>query len=81
MLSAEEQTDRYPVFAAYAAYYGYDFDSFKVQTEDGYILTTFRITGKNGQTIERNPDYMPVMMMPGLSCDATSFINPNWNTE
>ena len=68
----------YPQFAAFAAYWGYEWEPIKVNTEDGYILTTFHLTGKTGLEIQKHEEYMPVMLMHGLACDATSWLNPFW---
>ena len=38
----------YPEFASDMAYWGYTWDAHKIKTEDGFVLTTFHITGKNG---------------------------------
>ena len=39
----------YPHFAKVMDRYGYDWEAFKVHTEDQYILTTFHVLGKTGQ--------------------------------
>ena len=43
-----ESTD-YPRFADTMDKYGYDWEAYKVHTEDHYILTTFRVLGKTGE--------------------------------
>ena len=41
--------DQYPRFADVMNEYGYDWEAFKVHTDDHYILTTFHILGKRGE--------------------------------
>ena len=62
-------------------YWGYEWEAIKVPTEDGYILTTFHLTGKKGHDIKKEESYMPVMLMHGLGCDATSWLDPNNRVE
>ena len=38
----------YPDIAQGMAAWGYDWEAHKVTTEDGYVLTTFHIVGKDG---------------------------------
>ena len=42
-------SDDYPRMALAMKEHGYDWEAFKVTTEDNYILTTFHILGKTGQ--------------------------------
>jgi hypothetical protein len=70
--TAEEEA-RYPLFAAQMKEWGYTWDPLTVTTEDGYILTTFHVTGKVGHEITKK-EYPPVMLMHGLACDATSWL-------
>ena len=44
------QAVEYPRFAAEMDKFGYEWEAFKVHTDDQYILTTFHITGKAGMT-------------------------------
>ena len=39
----------YPRFADLMDQFGYDWEAFKVHTEDHYILSTFHILGKKGE--------------------------------
>lgn len=60
-------------------HWGYTWEAFKVTTDDAYVLTTFRITSKKGyQVVERDETLNPVMLMHGLACDATSWVDPSW---
>ena len=58
---------------------GYTWEAFDVTTEDGYILTTFHVTGNKNKIVKPNKSYNPVMLMHGLGCDATSWVDPGWN--
>ena len=42
----QDSHDKYLSFKGVMQIHGYAWDAFKVQTEDGYTLTTFRVTGK-----------------------------------
>lgn len=58
--------------------WGYSWEAFQVTTEDGYILTTFHVTGKNGlshEELPRNESLMPLVMMNGSGCDATTWVS------
>jgi len=52
---------------------GYTWDDHKVQTEDGYILTLFHVTGKE-DTGKFNPTQPPVLMNHGNYQDAASWL-------
>ena len=45
----EEQKTKYADWSDVMDQYGYSWEPFEVTTEDGYILTTFHITGKQGE--------------------------------
>ena len=45
-----EQKQKYPQFDEALAKWGYDWEPHKVKTDDGWILTIFRVTGRNGET-------------------------------
>ena len=54
--------------------YGYTWEPFEVTTEDGYILTTFHITGKQGE----DPQELtkpPILLNHGLGDDARRWLN------
>ena len=56
-------------------FWGYTWEPIIVTTDDGYILTTFRITGKeNESVVPRDESLKPVVLMHGVSCDATSWV-------
>lgn len=71
------ETEQYPEFAERMSLWGYGWESFEVTTEDGFILTTFRVS-ENFTKPDRkaNSDYKPVIMVNGYECDAVSWI-PN----
>ena len=72
----------YPLMAEDFLYWGYTWEPIKITTDDGYILTTFHITGKIGHKHETDPALNPIVMMHGLACDASSWVGTgprsNW---
>ena len=64
VVSIQDQQD-YPEFANNMAKWGYTWDAHKVQTDDGFVLTTFHVTGKIGEQIETDKDRAPVLLMHG----------------
>lgn len=56
---------KYKEFAKDMDHWGYTWEPFELTTDDDYILTTFRITGRVGH--DRKPDERlnPVLMMHG----------------
>ena len=44
------QANEYSRFASLMDNFGYEWEAFKVHTEDHYILSTFHILGKKGET-------------------------------
>ena len=72
MTSKDEE---YPRFASVMNehYADYNWEGLKVETEDGYILTLFRITGsvQNGPFVIDKP---PIVIANGLSNDALLWI-------
>ena len=71
---------QYPEFASDMEYWGYTWDAHKVKTEDGFILTTFHITGKKGHVIVTDTTRAPIILMHGLSCDAESWVRVDSDT-
>ena len=51
----------------------YTWEAFEVTTEDGYILTTFHITGST-ETGPFTPTYNPVLIQHGNLQDAASWL-------
>ena len=74
-----DDTD-YPEYAKFMLHWGYKWEAFKIttDTDDEYVLTTFRITERIGGKVVPDPSLNPVMMMHGTGCDATSWIDPSW---
>ena len=54
--------------------WGYTWEAFEVTTEDDYILTTFRITGKVGETAF-SPTKGAVLIQHGYTMDAANWIS------
>ena len=45
-------------------------------TDDGFILTTFHMTGKRDQSVvDRDESLNPIVLMNGLACDAASWVD------
>ena len=57
---------------ALTQYGDYTWQPYKVTTDDGYILTTFRITGKEGT--DYSPTKPPVIMNHGLTGEAYIYL-------
>ena len=74
----EEEMIKYPEFTRFMHHWGYEWEAFTLTTDDEYKLTTFHITAKKGQKVEPDPALNPVMLMHGLGCDATSWVDPSW---
>ena len=53
--------------------YGYDWEAFKVTTDDNYILTTFHILGKTGKD-RPIPLKIPVLCQHGAMIDGASWL-------
>ena len=69
--------ERYTEFRAVMQVHGYAWEAFKVPTEDGYTLTTFRVTGKvqeDGSVVTRDPTEPPVLVQHGLGSDAATWL-------
>ena len=69
--------ERYTEFRAVMHRHGYAWEAFKVPTEDGYTLTTFRVTGKvqdDGSVVTREPTEPPVLVQHGLGSDAATWL-------
>mmetsp|Transcript_12646 Transcript_12646/g.17067 ORF Transcript_12646/g.17067 Transcript_12646/m.17067 type:complete len:140 (+) Transcript_12646:147-566(+) len=57
--------------------HGYAWEAVKVETEDGYTLTTFHVTGKvqkDGSVVTREATEPPVLIQHGLGCDAATWL-------
>lgn len=65
----------YEEFSENMQHWGYEWEPFKVETEDGFVLTTFHITGKTEGLIKKDPSLMPVMFMSGYGGDATDWVS------
>ena len=68
------ESHQYPDFQYDMDFWGYSFDAHEVTTEDGFILTTFHITGNLNQEITTDPSRAPVLVMHGQGCDAENWV-------
>ena len=55
---------------------GYTWEALEVQTEDGYLLTTFHVTGRVGEP-PFVPTQPPVLIQHGDYGDGTSWLRNN----
>ena len=53
--------------------HGYTWEAIKVDTEDGYTLTTFHVTGKEDQLFE--PTEAPILFQHRLFSDAAHWLD------
>ena len=65
--------DAYKSEAEFYQSYGYRFEKHKIVTEDGYILTAFRIPGKLTDSKSQMENKPPVMLQHGLFDNSGSF--------
>lgn len=65
------------------ANWGYSWEPYETTTDDGYILTTFRVTGNLNDPTPRiiDPDLKPLIIMAGYTCDSTCWVtaDPAWS--
>ena len=62
----------YKRFADLMDYYGYTWEALKVTTEDGFILTTFHVTGNKDGLF--TPTMPPVIIQHGDTSDGASWL-------
>ena len=58
-------TENYVVFGGVMSLHGYAWEAHKVDTEDGWTLTAFHVTGKidaEGNIVTREPTEPPVLV-------------------
>ena len=55
-------------------FWGYTWDAHKIKTDDGFVLTTFHVTGKKGHEIVTDHSRAPIVVMHGLACDAETWV-------
>ena len=48
---SDNPEEKYPDFAQWMGDLGYTWEAFDVETDDGYILTTFHITGNENKEV------------------------------
>ena len=68
-----EDHDRFPSFSAAMAQFEYDWEPHTATTEDGYILTMFRLAGPIGNFPVHRTASQSVLIMPGLGMSADSW--------
>ena len=73
-LISNANAQQYEEFAAVMSKFGYAWTYEEVTTEDDWILTLFRITGKEDQdpVVSTHP---PILLQHGSTMDAESWIN------
>jgi len=63
--------------------YGYEWESHDVKTDDGWHLTMFRVTGRNGENPAQNDEHkdkLPVLLQHGFGDSATNWSSGGiWN--
>ena len=77
LAQAQSEADwkKYNEFAVGMAYWGYTWEAHELTTDDGFILTTFHVTGKRDQSVpERDETLNPIVLMHGQACDATAWV-------
>jgi len=70
-------SENYLTFKGAMQHHGYAWEAHKVETEDGFTLTTFHVTGKidkDGNIVTREPTEAPVLVQHGLGCDAATWL-------
>ena len=73
---SQRDIDKYPAYAEGMARYGYSWEPIELTTDDGYLLTTFHITGNGNQASTiLDEDRIPIVIMNGLGSDAESWLN------
>ena len=65
--------EKYKRFAKLMKKYGYDWEAVKVKTDDGYILTTFHVTGNQDGPL--TPTLPPVLIQHGDTSDGAAWLS------
>jgi len=60
--------------------HGYSYEKHMVTTEDGYILTIFRIVGKNGVNTTSSTPRRPLVMQHGISASCNCFLSNGFDS-
>ena len=69
---SESNKKEYKRFADIMDSYGYSWEAFKVTTEDGFILTTFHVTGNSDGLFK--PTMPPVLIQHGDYDDGAGWV-------
>ena len=71
-MTGMENVGQYPRMDLMMNYYGYGYTAYEVTTDDGYILTAFRITGRIGSDYQ--PTKPPVVFLHNRSGDGAGLM-------
>ena len=72
-MSSDGKDVEYASFAKVMNTWGYDWEPVEVVTDDGYILTTFHITGKLGHSRTKE-EKASIIIQHGLFGDAQNWL-------
>ena len=75
-----EEEEKYTEFEELIGAHGYTWEPYKLKTEDGYHLTMFRITGKEGVEADSS-QRKPVILGHGKYMDSTSWFKSGGGIE
>ena len=73
LAQSDEQREKYAKWNDVMDMWGYTWEPYEVTTDDGYILTTFHITGKKDGTVENDPNKPTVIFNHGLYGEALNW--------
>ena len=54
--------------------YGYDWEPFKIITDDGYTLTLMHVTNRLGQESSVDPSLNPILYVPALGSNPDTWL-------
>jgi pimeloyl-ACP methyl ester carboxylesterase len=57
---------------------GYQFETHKIVTEDGYILTCWRVPGKTNESSEEMMKRKPIVLSHGLMDNSGTWVVPEF---
>ena len=61
--------------------YGYDWEPFKITTEDGYVLTLMHITNRTGQKSSVDPNLNPILYVPAMGSNPDTWLSAGIYTD
>jgi lysosomal acid lipase/cholesteryl ester hydrolase len=68
--TGHNQANQEPPYVRKVREEGYDFEEHKITTEDGYILTAWRIPGRHKESFKQRVTRKPIILQHGL-CDSS----------